>query len=157
MGVGLVNLDIGEILSSAGNLFKDIRTAITGIDPVKAAELNLKLADLEGKLAEYQSKADEMTKDDRVSARSLGAEYVRAGKTNWRQNILAVLAMFLLIGVVVAIFVVGVQPAIRDIVLMILGGLLKIVYDIYAYDFGGSYGSQQKNSMIEGFIEKLKK
>jgi len=156
-GIGLVNLDIGQILSGAGSLFKDIRTAITGIDPVKAAELNLKLADLEGKLAEYQSKADEMTKDDRVSARALGAEYLKAGKRNIRQDVLAYGAILIFVGLISALFYYGIKPELRDIILMIVGGLLKIIYDIYAYDFGGSYGSQQKNSMIEGFIDKLKK
>ena len=47
MGISLANIDLGSALSGAGQLFKDIRTALTGKEPIdstKAAELTIKPA-----------------------------------------------------------------------------------------------------------------
>ena len=55
MGVSLANIDVGGVLSGAGQLFKDIRAAITGKEPInaeKAAELAIKAQELETKLEE---------------------------------------------------------------------------------------------------------
>lgn len=38
---------VGAVLSGVGNLAKDIRVAITGKDPIKEAEVNAKLLELE--------------------------------------------------------------------------------------------------------------
>lgn len=49
-GVGLVNVDVGSVLSGIGTLAKDIRAAITGesiIDPNKKAEIEMKLLEIE--------------------------------------------------------------------------------------------------------------
>lgn len=156
MGISFATIDLGQIFAGLGSTVKDIRTAITGINPDKAAEINLKLIELESKLVEAQAQSEKAVADDRASARLLGAEYVKAGKTNWRQNILAALAMVLLGGIIWAIFAVGVDNSIRDIVNILLGGVIKIVYDIYAYDFGGSLGSEQKNVMLQRVLSKIK-
>jgi hypothetical protein len=150
---GIFDVNFGGILTGAADLTKEIGAAIRGNVPV---DLN-KLAELEEKMAELQAQADKNTVDDRTSARALGAEYVKAGKTNWRQNILAALAMLSLMGFIIALFVLNIKPDIRDMLNIILGGLLKIVYDIYGYDFGGSFGSEQKNNMITDMIAKFKK
>jgi len=157
MGLGLVNVDIGQILSGAGGLFKDIRTAITGVDPVKAAELNIKLAELEEKVLEAQSLADKMTVDDRKSARELNAEYAKAGKTNWLQQFLGYGAVIMLAFIIIALFNFNIKPEIKDLLNVIIGGLLKIVYDLYGYYFGGSLGSENKNTMISDIMSKFKK
>ena len=50
MGLSLANIDIGNAFSSLGTLAKDIRTAITGKEPLdanKAAELALKVQEME--------------------------------------------------------------------------------------------------------------
>jgi len=50
MGLSLANLDLGTVFSGAGQLLKDIRTAITGQEPLdanKAAELALKVQEME--------------------------------------------------------------------------------------------------------------
>lgn len=52
---GLVNLDLGSILSGAGSLAKDIRTAITGKDPALAADLEKKILEIEGAINTAQS------------------------------------------------------------------------------------------------------
>ena len=50
MGLSLANIDLGSALSGAGQLFKDIRTALTGKEPIdstKAAELAIKVQEME--------------------------------------------------------------------------------------------------------------
>ena len=50
MGISLANIDVGGVLSGIGTLAKDLRTAITGKEPIsadKAAELSLKVQELE--------------------------------------------------------------------------------------------------------------
>lgn len=60
MGFGAINIDtagIGSILTGAGSLFKDIRTAITGkapLDPGKMAELEVKMLETEQALTNAQ-------------------------------------------------------------------------------------------------------
>jgi hypothetical protein len=49
-GVNLANIDVGGVLSGAGQLFKDIRTAITGKEPMsaeKAAQIALQAQEIE--------------------------------------------------------------------------------------------------------------
>jgi len=50
MGLSLANLDVGGLFTGIGTLAKDIRTAITGKEPIdanKAAELALKVQEME--------------------------------------------------------------------------------------------------------------
>ena len=46
-GISLANLDVGGIFSGVGQLAKDIRVAVTGIDPVKQMEIQIKLLEFE--------------------------------------------------------------------------------------------------------------
>jgi len=153
---GLVDLDFKGIFEGFGTAAKDIRTAITGVDPTIAGQINLALVGVEEKLAEAQPIIAQAQAADRTSARTLGAEYVKAGKINWRQNILAYLAVLSLIGFVIGLFIGKFNPDTRDLMNIVLGGLLKIVYDIYGYDFGGSLGGEQSNGLLSGIISKFK-
>lgn len=53
MGLSLANIDIGGTLNGLGQFAKDIRTALTGKEPIdatKAAELALKIQELEANI-----------------------------------------------------------------------------------------------------------
>jgi len=53
MDIAGLNIDVGSVLSGAGQLFKDLRTAITGKEPIngtKAAELALQVQQMESDL-----------------------------------------------------------------------------------------------------------
>jgi hypothetical protein len=154
---GIFDLNFGGILDGIGNSAVKIRTALTGVDPAIAGQIQLEVIKLEEQINAARPIIAQAEAADRTSARTLGAEYIKTGKINWRQNILATLAMVSLIGFIVAVFTIGIKPEIRDIAMMVLGGLLKIVYDIYGYDFGGSLGSEQKNDLISSVLDKFKK
>ena len=62
MGLSLANVDVGGLFSGLGTLAKDIRTAITGVDPDKAALIEEKLLAIEaagqqGQMAINQAEA----------------------------------------------------------------------------------------------------
>jgi len=57
-GISLANLDVGGLFTGIGTLAKDIRAAVTGKEPInadKAAEIALKLEELEGKARDAQT------------------------------------------------------------------------------------------------------
>ncbi len=57
---GLVNIDAGTALAGIGQLAKDIRTAITGIDPAKQAEIEEKLAEMENSAMNAQASINQV-------------------------------------------------------------------------------------------------
>jgi len=60
---GLLNIDtagIGSALSGIGQMAKDIRTAITGIDPTQQAVLTQKLADIEAAAENAQAEINKI-------------------------------------------------------------------------------------------------
>jgi hypothetical protein len=58
---------VGGLLTGAGQLAKDIRVAITGVDPAKAAEIEMKLAELEAQAMQAQAQINlEEAKSERL-------------------------------------------------------------------------------------------
>jgi hypothetical protein len=73
--MGIFNVDIGGIMGGVGTLAKDIRTAITGTEPInqeKAAELALKAQQLEAGLSEVSQNiiVAEMQQGDKFTKRA---------------------------------------------------------------------------------------
>jgi len=154
---GIFDLDFKGIFDGLGGCVKDIRTAITGIDPTVAGQVNLALIALESKIADAQPMIVKAQEEDRASAREMESEYVKAGKKNWLQQFLGYGAIIMLGFIIFALFEFNIKPEIKDLLNIIIGGLLKIVYDLYGYYFGGSLGSDQKNTMIADVLSKFKK
>lgn len=114
------------------------------------------------RLQELQAEADKSTVADRADARKLGAEYVKSGQRNRRQDNLAYLAVVMLMATVIAAVLVAVYAdmdngkiqAVFALLNLVIGGLLKTVGDVYGYDFGSSFGSGAKDSTIAALIKK---
>ena len=126
---------------------------IRGNQPVDLA----KLAELEVKLAELKSTAEKNAVDDRKSARELEAKYADKGTVNYLQQFLGYGAIFMLAFVIFALFRFDIKPDVNNLLMIVVGGLLKIVYDLYGFYFGSSAGSDAKNTMISGLLDKFKK
>lgn len=60
MGIGIDIKGVGEILGGAGKLAKDIRTAVTGKDPEKMAELALRAQEIESALQTAQTEVNKV-------------------------------------------------------------------------------------------------
>lgn len=114
------------------------------------------------RLQELQAEADKHTVADRADARKLGAEYVKAGRRNRRQDNLAYLAVAMLMATVIAAVLVAIYADMSDgkiqavfaLLNLVIGGLMKTVGDVYGYDFGSSYGSGAKDTTIAELIKK---
>jgi len=133
------------LFSGIGQLFKDVRTAITGVDPEKRAELEIKLAELESKAQEFEIQSQKITSEDRSSARSREVEIAKTGKKDWLPKVLAILAVLAFIGCLFALFTRTIpEGSARDVLMMLIGALSAIVKDLYGYFFGSSSGSSEK-------------
>lgn len=60
MGLGVDIKGVGEILGGAGKLAKDIRTAVTGKDPEKMAELAIRAQEIEAGLQQAQAEVNKI-------------------------------------------------------------------------------------------------
>ncbi len=151
--MGMIDIDLGKLVDGVSGLVDSVGNQIRGNAPV---DLN-KLAELEVKLKELKNNAEEIQEKSRASARILEGEYVKAGKKNWLQQFLGYGAILMLAFVIIALFKFDVKPDVNNLLMIIVGGLLKIVYDLYGYYFGSSSGSENKNNMISDIVSKLKK
>ncbi|MGA1846770.1 hypothetical protein [Deferribacter abyssi] len=129
----------------------------TGIDlsTVKDVE-ELKPEDI-SKLKELENSFEiEMQKlaiEDRKSARQREVELAKAGKNDWTQDVLAFVAVFGFFGVIYMLFLKEIPGGIaRDVLLVMLGALSKIVGDVYAYFFGSSKGSRLKDEKLSQMV-----
>jgi hypothetical protein len=73
MGISLANVDVGGLFSGLGTLAKDIRTAITGVDPDKAALIEQKLLEIEAAGQQGQM--------------AINAAEAATGKAGWRNGL----------------------------------------------------------------------
>ena len=157
---GLIDLGITAMVDSASNLVNSLGNQIRGNQPV---DLN-KLAELEIALANLKAQSEKNVVDDRNSARILGGEYIKAGKRNIRQDILAYLSIVVLFVLIAADLLIafyanmsdGKVQAVFALLNLITGNVMQMVNNVYGYDFGGSFGSEQKNGMINGLLDKFK-
>lgn len=86
---------------------------------------------------------------DRQSARERDVAIRRAGDgSNRRGDVLATVAILGLLATIAALFLLEVPPEARDPLLVTIGGLLSIVKDVYAFEFGSSRGSKAKEQTI---------
>ena len=161
MGNVLVDLADGAakgLFSGLGQLFKDARTAITGIDPEKRADLELKLTELEGQAEQLRVASDKIAADDRDSARKREVEARKAGSKETYPMILDILAIVAFVGCLYALFTKALPDGTgHDILVMLIGCLTVIVKDIYGYWRGSSAGSSEKSSAISDALRSLSK
>ncbi len=114
-------------------------------------------AELRIKLAEIENREDARILEDRLSARARDLEYARSGRVNARANVMLTLAFLGLLGCVAA--VVWPQSELKTpeigLITTIAGVLLKMVSDAFAFEFGSSQGSKNKDEQIRLFQRQL--
>lgn len=94
------------------------------------------------------AKLSELEVKDRDSARNREIEITRLTK-NFTQNAMAWASVVGFFAVMYMVFTKTIpEGAAKDILLVLLGALTKIVSDIYGYYFGSSKGSADKNELI---------
>ena len=131
----------------------DLEAKITSGDP----DLQLKIKQAETDFTEHMKalnvSEEQLAYADRADARQLGETYVRAGRRNYRQDILAYLAIAAFGVSLYELFTMNLPTANRELIVYALGALTVLVKDVYGYDFGTTAGSAQKNDMIAGLVQ----
>lgn len=128
-----------------GKMISGIIKTIKGDDAAAAAITPAELATLH----EYESEMYKLEVADRESARNRELEVVKAGGKNYTQNILAFTGV---IGFFVCLFILIFGPPLddtkRDALLILLGTMGSFATAIFAYYFGSSKSSADKNHTI---------
>jgi hypothetical protein len=117
----------------------DLIAAVQGANPEEIAEL--KRLDYE-----FRAELERLGVQDRADARA--RDLARPGN-NWRADILALLAVS---GLVACVWFIARDGSLPDhavnAVMFIAGVLASAVKDVYAFEFGSSRGSKEKDDII---------
>ena len=86
---------------------------------------------------------------DRQNARQRDVEFVKAGRHNWRADILALLAVT---GLVMCVWFVARESDLPEravnAIMFVAGVLASAVRDVYGFEFGSSRGSKEKDELV---------
>ncbi|OPY78081.1 MAG: hypothetical protein A4E65_02439 [Syntrophorhabdus sp. PtaU1.Bin153] len=126
----LPNLDVKGIFSGAGQLIKDIRTAITGKEPIDAT----KAAELSAKLQELDSAIQQGTLAVALAESQSEDKWTSRG----RPMFLYVVYIFMLAAIPMG-FVAALKPDLAEAVAEGMGAWLKAIPDQMWYLFGAGY------------------
>ena len=92
---------------------------------------------------------------DRASARDRDREYVRAGRYNYRADILALLSVG---GLLVCVWLIardaGMPQRAIDAILIVIGVLAAAVRDVFSFEFGSSRGSERKQEQLNDMLSR---
>ncbi len=102
-----------------------------------------------------ESALDQAYLADRQNARMRDVEFIRAGRHNYRADILAALAV---IGLVVCVWFVTRDSMLPEravnAIMFVAGVLAAAVRDVYSFEFGSSRGSKEKDEMMQRIAGK---
>lgn len=104
---------------------------------------------------EIQAKIRELEVQDRASAREREVEMAKAGKSDALKFIVGIIGMIAFIGVLAAGFFW--EPPDKNIYYFIAGNVFGISSAIFAYYFGSSEGSKNKQNVLDKYLETQKK
>lgn len=92
---------------------------------------------------------------DRQSARARDVEFVKSGRHNWRADILAALAVGSLC---LCVWLLWYKPdlpgGVREAIMFVAGVFAAAVRDVYAFEFGSSRGSKEKDELVGRLASK---
>ena len=152
---------LGGALMSKG---KDVIEEKLGVDIEKALgteEGRIKLKQLEMEHEQWLVKADirrneqelqgfKVEVEDRGSARTRDAEFIKAGTRNYRADLMFLLAVAIICGLVYIVWQdQGVNEYVKGIFTLVLGRFLGYLDNIYNFEFGTTRSSRTKDVTIE--------
>lgn len=148
---GVAVTALGELLGISEPTQDKIKVAIenatlTGeqLSGIRTLELTMKAEE-----AERGFRYADLEVKDRASARQRDMEIIKAGKHNYRADVMFVLAVLVTCGLVFAIWKdQNVNDYMKGIVTLVLGRFLGYLDNIYSFEFGTTRGSQNKDATI---------
>lgn len=100
-------------------------------------------------LMSNETELDKAYLADRADARARDVEFVKAGRYNWRGDLLALLAVS---GLVLCVWFVAKDATLPEravnAIMFCAGVLAAAVRDVYSFEFGSSRGSKEKDDII---------
>lgn len=130
-----------------------IAEAVTGkkgadaVDAVKASP-ETALAYLQAQM-DQEEKLEALVVEDRKDARSRDAAITAAGRHNWRADLMIIACVVALCYIVNKIAGEAIKPEVLAIFNMAVGALLKMLGDAFAFEFGSSRGSKEKDVLLK--------
>lgn len=152
----------GDKAGDAAGKAIEVARSVAGVaDPDEAARLiqadsELALRYREA-LARIEAEMDRAYLADRADARTRDVAIVKLAGGNLRADVLALGALFGLIALTYTLLFVPIPdgPA-RDVLLLLSGALVAIVKDVFAFEFGSSRGSKEKDREIAEMLGRGK-
>lgn len=158
---GLVRRIAGDRAGDVAEHVVDLARRVTGQNDPAAIQAELEAnaeaaAEFMRQAAEYEHELELAYLADVADARDRDIELARLGRDNRRADVLAWAAIAGLIAVLVLLFFRDVPdgPA-RDVILLLGGALIAIVKDVYAFEFGSSRGSKNKDALLSAARPRL--
>ena len=106
-------------------------------------------------VVENESELEKAYLQDRQDARKRDTEFVKAGRWNYRADILALLAVS---GLVICVWFIardsGLPERAVNAIMFVAGVLASAVRDVYGFEFGSSRGSKDKDEMVKALTTK---
>jgi hypothetical protein len=133
----------------------DVAKAVSGLpDPVDAVQAILADPALALKyqetIAAMEADLEKAYLADRQSARQRDTDYIKAGRHNWRADILAALAVA---GLIICVWFVArdtdMPERATNAIMFVAGVLAAAVRDVYSFEFGSSRGSKEKDDALQ--------
>lgn len=121
--------------------------AVLRADAAKAHEYRMAVEAREAELEQAYLR-------DRQDARNRDVQIVQAKGRNLRGDVLAYAAVATLGVVIILLFVMKVPQESREILLVVLGALVKIVGDVFAFEFGSSKDSQRNQQAVADMLKQ---
>lgn len=124
-------------------------TGKKGPDAVEAVKANPEtaLAYLQAQM-DQQEKLEALVVEDRKDARGRDRAIITAGRYNWRADLMILACVVALCYIVNKIAGDAIKPEVLAIFNMAVGALLKMLGDAFAFEFGSSRGSKEKDEVI---------
>lgn len=132
----------------------DVAKTVTGrsdaVDALAAIKADPAMAlQFRQAVMQHEREWDAMYLQDRQNARSRDVEFVRAGRWNWRADLLALLAVG---GLVTCVWFIARDSDMPEravnAIMFVAGVLAAAVRDVYGFEFGSSRGSRDKDAML---------
>lgn len=139
-----------------------VAEAVTGKFGMEAAEAVRANSEL---MVKFRTRVLEIDADmeqaylaDRQSARNRDVELARAGRPNYRADLLAFLSVT---GLVACVWFVARDTSLEEravnAIMFVAGTLAACVRDVFAYEFGSSRGSANKQAELQSLMDRLSK
>ena len=138
----------------------DIAKVVTGAEDGKQAVEMLKAdpalaMQFQKTVMENETELEKAYLADRQNARQRDVEFVKAGRHNWRADLLALLAVA---GLVLCVWFIardsGLPERAVNAIMFVAGVLASAVRDVYGFEFGSSRGSKEKDELVSKLASK---